>query len=195
MHLRYLSIVVLILLFPANLLADECVLGDCENGYGKIVMNQGFEYEGEFKDGNPHGKGTVTTLYGTVITGDNWSENGLTGHGEEIYADGRKYVGEFKETKYNGIGTDTYPDGRIYTGEFKNAHPHGKGKLTNADGSVYEGDFLEGHPHGKGVYTYPDGSRYEGEMKNGGPDGYGIYYGPDGEPLFDGQWVDGEEVK
>lgn len=184
-----------ILFGPALCAADECIKGDCVNGYGKMIIPQGYEFEGNWKDEKPHGKVTAKTPYGTVIKGDNWVEGALQGQGTETYANGRKYVGEFKNTKYHGIGTDSYPDGKSYTGEFANGHPHGKGVLTNADGSVYKGDFFEGHPHGKGKYTYPEGTWYEGEVRNGGPHGYGEYYGEDGEKLFAGQWVDGEEVR
>ena len=34
------------------------------------------------------------------------------------YPDGHKYVGEWKNGKYNGLGTSTYPDGGKYVGEF-----------------------------------------------------------------------------
>ena len=32
---------------------------------------------------------------------------------------GHKYVGEFRDDKFNGQGTHTYPDGAKYVGEFK----------------------------------------------------------------------------
>ena len=46
--------------------------------------------------------------------------------GTRTYADGGKYVGEWKDDKWNGQGTFTYADGRVKAGvwdkgEFKNA--------------------------------------------------------------------------
>ncbi len=184
-----------ILFSPASLLANECVHGDCVNGFGKMVMPQGYEFEGQWKDEQPNGKGTATTPYGTTITGDSWINGELQGEGVETYSNGRVYTGEFENTKYNGVGTDKYPDGRVYAGEFTDGHPQGKGKLTNQDGSIYEGDFVDGRPQGKGIYTYPNGEKYEGELKNGGPHGYGISYFPDGKQSFAGQWKNGEEIR
>ncbi len=39
--------------------------------------------------------------------------------GEYTYSSGTKYVGEFKDDKFNGQGTLTLPDGTKYVGEFK----------------------------------------------------------------------------
>ena len=41
------------------------------------------------------------------------------GQGTYTYADGRKYVGEWKENKKHGQGTYTYADGRKDAGEWK----------------------------------------------------------------------------
>ena len=41
------------------------------------------------------------------------------GQGTFTYPNGEKYVGDWKNGKYNGHGTFTYPDGNMYVGEFK----------------------------------------------------------------------------
>ena len=204
--------------FCPPLFADECTRGNCVDGWGTLVLQQGFEYEGQWKDGKPHGKGVVKTPYWTTISSDNWVQGQVQGEGVETYLNGRKYVGEFKDTKYNGIGTDRNPDGRVYVGEFVDGHPHGRGKMTLPDGSVYEGEFKgghsngkgkltlsdgniyigefkNGHPQGKGKFVYPDGSLYEGAFYKGHPHGHGVEYAPDGTVRFAGQWRNGREVK
>ena len=57
------------LIFPINLLADECMDGDCDNGFGTGFTNDNKIYEGEWKDGVPHGKGKLFKSKGEVIEG------------------------------------------------------------------------------------------------------------------------------
>ena len=67
-------------------------------------------------------------------------------------ADKTKYIGQFKDGKFDGQGTYTYPDGTKYIGQFK-----------------------DGLPNGQGTYTYPDGIKYTGQFKDGkGTDKLGI---------------------
>ncbi len=53
--------------------------------------------------------------FGQCIKGD--CENG---EGTYIYADGNKYVGEFKDGKLNGQGTYTFADGSVQKGMWNN---------------------------------------------------------------------------
>ena len=73
------------------------------------------------------------------ISGD--CENG---QGTFIWSSGDKYVGEFKDSLYNGQGTYTYTNaapgyanGEKYVGEFKYGSKHGKGKNVRNDGNEY----------------------------------------------------------
>jgi hypothetical protein len=51
----------------------------------------------------------------------------MTGRGFMIWADGRRYDGEWHENRCNGRGVLTYKDGRRYEGEYKLDKMHGKG--------------------------------------------------------------------
>ena len=62
----------------------QCILGDCENGYGKFITLDDIIYKGEFKDGTLHGLVTF------------------------IWPSGNRYVGEFKNGDRNGLGTFTW---------------------------------------------------------------------------------------
>ena len=62
--------------------------------------------EGEFKDGEAHGQGTLT------------------------FANGETYEGEFKDGEAHGQGTLTFINGNRYVGEFSNGVRHGQGTLT-----------------------------------------------------------------
>ena len=91
----------------------------------------------------------------------------LNGYHRYTYADGAKYVGEFKDDKQHGQGTYTSPDGRTYVGEWKEGTPNGQGTFTYANGDKYVGEWKNDQRHGQGTYTYPDGSVKAGIWKNG----------------------------
>ena len=57
--------------------------------------------------------------------------------GTSIYANGNKYVGEWKDDKKNGQGTYTAANGDKYVGEFKDDKRNGQGTYTTANGHKY----------------------------------------------------------
>ena len=75
--------------------------------------------------------------FGQCISGDC-----VNGYGTYTYANGDKYVGEYKDDKRNGQGTYTYANGDKYVGEYKDNMMHGQGTYTTADGTVYKGLFI-----------------------------------------------------
>lgn len=184
----------IIILSPMQLLANECIEGNCVDGWGKMLLDEGFVYEGQWQNGKPNGKGTVKTPYWTEISSENWVDGQVQGVGVEVYLSGRKYSGQFKNNHYHGQGTDTYPDGKIIRGEFREGHPWGKVKMILPNGDVLEGNFEKGHAEGKGKYSFADGSSYVGEFHKGHPHGFGTEYSPEGKVIFSGQWNRGEEV-
>jgi len=52
----------------------------------------------------------------------------MEGKGTFTWADGRIYVGDYKNDKKHGTGIFKWPDGRQYDGEWKNGKQHGNGK-------------------------------------------------------------------
>ena len=48
---------------------DQCIKGDCNNGYGTYTWSDGSKYVGEHKDGKGHGQGTYTYADGTIKKG------------------------------------------------------------------------------------------------------------------------------
>jgi len=80
--------------------------GDCKGGLaegqGKAVGTD--NYEGEFKKGYPHGKGTYTWTTGEVYTGK-WKKGTRSGVGEYRFAEGGKAMvqnGIWKKDEYVG---------------------------------------------------------------------------------------------
>jgi hypothetical protein len=80
------------------------------------------KYEGEFKNGMPHGKGKLT--YMPVF--------------------GSTYEGDFANGVPHGTGKHTWQYGSAYKGEFANGKFHGHGVLNDPDGDYQIGVFKEG---------------------------------------------------
>ena len=110
------------------------------------------------------------------------------------WPDGTKYVGEFKDDKFNGQGTYTQPDGTKYVGEFKDDLFNGQGTYTEPSGYKYVGEFKDDKFNGQGTFTYPDGTKYVGEFKDDKFNGQGTYTEPSGAILA-GVWFDDELVQ
>ncbi len=105
----------------------------------------------------------------------------FNGTGTITYADGAKFVGEFKDGYRTGQGTTTYADGAKYVGEYKYGKKHGKGTYTFADGKKYFVEFIEDKKKGPVVKKYPDGRKYDGEYIGGYKSfGPGVMTYPDG---------------
>ena len=91
-------------------------------------------YEGEWKEGAEHGRGT------------------------REYPDGSKYEGEWKDGKRHGRGTCEYADRGKYEGEWKDGKRHGHGVLTLEDGWMYEGMWMDNRIYGHGRRVSTDGT-------------------------------------
>lgn len=63
------SVIVAVMLLP-QVAAAICVQGDCINGQGTVVLQDGRRYVGEFKDGIRSGRGLMTFPDGTKYLGD-----------------------------------------------------------------------------------------------------------------------------
>ena len=90
------------------------------NCFGTATAPDGGKYVGGWKDGKPHGQGTLTFGSGSERAGTKydgeWKDGYKHGQGTETHANGDKYVGEFKDGKMHGQGTYTYADGRVWIG-------------------------------------------------------------------------------
>ena len=74
------------------------------------------------------------------------------------------YVGQWNsEGQREGRGTQVWSDGSKYVGYWKNDQAHGKGRLIHVDGDVYEGNWIKDKAEGHGIYEHLDGAKYVGE--------------------------------
>jgi len=142
-------------------------------------------------------------LLGIIVLGLLWCNVGFAecikgdcnnGHGTNTWADGSKYVGEFKDGKGNGQGTYTFASGSKYVGEFKDGNKHGQGTYTYHYGDKYVGEFKDNKMHGRGTYTWASGEKYVGEYKDDKRQGEGTFTRADGT-VDKGIWENNELVK
>ena len=206
MKLSFIHILLSILLFTSPHFAQSKEISNTlyywETSSGMEWVRIGVDdihpkYEGETKNDEPNGIGTLT------------------------YPNGHKFEGEWNDGKQHGRGTFTWSDGRKYTGMFKNGKPYGQGTYTYLDGTknlgkweVTQENFLwktnfddDAQPKEiSTLYHWETSSgmewvtigvddihpKYEGETKNDEPNGIGTLTYPNGHK-FEGEWNDGEQ--
>jgi hypothetical protein len=136
----------------------------------------------------------------SALPGNSWAKGGKclagnceNGQGTFEYADGMKYVGDWRNGKEHGQGRMTLPGGSIYEGAYKDGLPNGHGVYDVSNGKRYDGEWQDGMAEGRGFESDPDGSSYEGHWHLGLPNGYGVSTVGGGVDK-QGYWVDGEFV-
>lgn len=117
----------------------------------------GSKYEGEIRNGDPHGRGT---LY----------------YSEDDPSQKEKYEGGFEYGRPEGEGTMIWRNGAKYVGFWRAGKMDGRGVYTDIDQSVSAGNFVNGLLV-TGKKTFANGKELEGTFKNGqfcdGVDGLG----------------------
>ena len=121
----------------------SCIWGNCSNGQGAFIYDNGDKYIGYYKDDLANGLGTYT------------------------FVNGHEYIGEFKDDLFNGQGTFTFANGEKYVGEFKDDVRHGQGTSTWDSGQKYVGEWKDDLFNGQGTFTHPEGSLIKGNWING----------------------------
>ena len=155
-----------------------CVEGFLQ-GHGIVIWyendKQTGKSEGFYIKGKLVGQGVRTFADGDKYVGE-FKDGKYGGQGAYTHANGDRYVGEFKDGKYGGQGQYTTAAGDKLIGIFKNGVGNGKFNVTYADGSSYVGDFDNSvQPNGRGIMTLANGDEYKGEFKDGTFDGQGVY--------------------
>lgn len=120
-------------------------------GVGEFIGEDGFEYEGEWMDGEP------------------------CGEGEGRWPNGETYKGRWWKGKAHGFGTRFESDGcSSFSGWFAFGHPAGRGRKVFPDGSEYFGDVIGNVLCGEGLYIWREsGMAWRGGWKDGVPSGEG----------------------
>lgn len=189
--MRKLLLATLLVVLGLQTQAQDCVSGDCINGFGTEKSTE-FSYTGNFSEGLKHGNGKRVWDSGSTYDGD-WKFDKQHGNGKIVWADGGSYEGGWKYNQRHGNGKYVWADGASYEGDYKFGEKHGKGKQIWADGSSYEGDWKFGKKHGKGKHIWANGDIYEGDWKVGKLHGKGEYVWPSGSS-YEGDWKFGKRT-
>ncbi|CDW82395.1 UNKNOWN [Stylonychia lemnae] len=143
-----------------------------------------FKFKKEFEERESFR--SVTTLKpvevdeNAVYVGE-WSKDGLRqGKGLQIWKDGSRYEGYWKNDMAQYHGRMIYPDGEVYDGLWWEDKAHGRGIYLNIQGVKYEGEWHQDQQHGQGIEYWPDGTKYVGQYQQGKKQGYGVYTFKDG---------------
>lgn len=181
-----------------------------------IQARSSARYEGEWRDGLPHGDGIL--IYDDV---DNVRYEGQFargkrhGHGQMRYASGNVYAGKWVDDRKKGYGvmrwlgppnpTSVAPASsvvpvlhEVYEGEWEHDEQHGFGRhvwlhTRQKEKNYYEGEFARGLRHGLGVFYYANGARYEGEWRANAKHDRGTFFYEDGR-VFHGAFANDRSV-
>ncbi|MEO4044321.1 peptidoglycan-binding protein [Hoeflea sp. CAU 1731] len=168
-------------------------------------------YEGQERDGAPHGTGVLVTRSGDVYSGK-FSNGRPQGPMTVETVEGDQFTGRFKAGKMHGRGTLETADGDIFKGiwdegtqvtlnrvkDESSAPPEidrrslakstqTASRKTLADGTEYRGTLKDGKPEGSGVLLQSDGVRFSGWFVNGRKNGPGVLKRKDGTVIA-GVW-------
>jgi hypothetical protein len=153
---------------------------------GETLAKANYTYEGDYKEGEINGKGTLKNQNGEIIFEGEWKDNLLhkgtvkmpLKFNEEIIS----YVGTINNGVPDGTGVNNYPNGDVYEGEWQDGKHHGQGTKTWA---IDNKDIvLAGEALAKAKYFY------EGEWAENKINGKGILKNQNGEIIFEGEWKD-----
>jgi len=81
----------------------QCTTGNCYDGNGSYMFENGDMYNGQWKKGEMNGYGVYEFANGDVYKGA-WKKGLMSGRGTYTYANGDKYIGAWKDGKMNGRG-------------------------------------------------------------------------------------------
>lgn len=182
----------------------------------ETLYSSKLQYEGESKDGMPHGQGTYTIDGAVWYTGafvegrmegkgkmtDPWDAHSYyegvfagnvpEGQGRMVYSDGSNYTGGYVNGKRQGAGQIHFADGSPqYDGQFEDDALSGPGTLWTEEGDKYVGSFQHGMMFGPFKQYHGDKLVYDGEFQGSYKEGTGKEY-EDGRLVYDGQFMYGD---
>lgn len=162
--MKLINLIFLAISLPFGLHA-QCIKGNCNNGRGKYKFNDKSIYEGQFKDGYMHGKGSLLFSEGRYI--GQFIRNRRDGEGRIKYNSGDSYIGQFKQNLFHGKGKFTYANGDVYKGHWSDGKKEGYGTYIFNNSDVYKGQFVNDQINGKGTLTKANKNAQVGQWYNG----------------------------
>lgn len=173
------------------------VVSEVLTGKATITYRNGNVYEGDVRDGQRNGQGTLTYAEDQTTYVGGWSvdkENGQGTRTIKTAAGIDTLTGAWENGKIANVGTYVYQwaNGERYEGAFASGKPAGQGEkrflakdgtgavIKDEEGNslfdVFTGLFAAGAiaNQTEGIYTWYNGDRYAGAFVNGVPNGQGI---------------------
>ena len=92
-------------------------------------------------------------------------------YGSYTWANGDKYIGEWKDNKQHGQGTTEWSNGTKYIGGWKDNKQHGRGTTEWPSGDKHVGEYKNGKRNGLGTYTWGPNTKWAGNKYNLGRNG------------------------
>jgi hypothetical protein len=192
---------------PGQSNSTGCISGNCIDGYGVYVFNNGDRYEGSFRSNLQEGFGVYNWSTGIKYEGI-WKGGQQNGEGKVTYKDGYVQNGYWKDGKFsgekqtytdkcisgdcdNGYGINTWQSGEKYEGYWKNLKRNGQGTNYYANGDVYTGNWKDDKQDSYGTLKFHNGSSYDGDWKAHKEEGMGTFIYNNGDKYI-GEWKDGK---
>lgn len=180
-----------------------CVQGNCQNGRGTYVWNDGDRYVGQYRNGKRNGFGTYFFKNGDRFMGK-YRDGKRNGKGVYMWASGARYEGNYTDSKRHGAGKYTSASGQtsysmynygtktrtLSASEYRNMISGGSSTRVTPRRTASTGCVQGNCQNGKGTYVWSDGDRYVGNYRNGKRNGFGTYFFKSGD-RFMGQYRDG----
>jgi hypothetical protein len=185
---------------------------------GKLKSGD-YVYEGELREGQLSGKGSLVDKHHTLYTGCFSSGNFVSGTVSRRTDQGKilstfkvyptddrqalsgcysflkegetKLEGRFEGGNLQGEGKYCHPNGDVYQGHFQNGNPQGKGLYRSGEFEA-EGEFRQGQPDGDSKVIFKNGDNYVGPFKEGQMHGKGKYSYWDGT-VYEGDFYYGSQ--
>ncbi len=151
----------LLLVAQSQFLAAQCISGNCQNGTGTYRYSTNVTYTGRFVNSIREGKGKMTLQNGSVYEG-NFSRGRMSGQGTMTYHNGERYTGQWANDVPNGAGKYFFKGRERYEGNFTNGEFDGQGTMYYPDGAYYTGSWKQNVKHGAGRLHYTDGTVNQG---------------------------------
>ncbi|KAG1714534.1 Alsin [Nymphon striatum] len=148
-------------------------------------------YEGEWKNGQLNGLGTVKYPNGDIYEGyfkDGMRDgHGVLKKGQFLSTAASVYIGQWTDNCRHGYGVnDDVMAGEKYLGWWENDGHHGNGVVVTIDGVYYEGSFYQNKMQGYGLVIFEDNTSYEGDLS-----GHCVFNGKGTLNLSNGDYIEG----
>ncbi len=178
--------------------SSGCLLGNCNNGYGRYKWETGEVYEGELKNNFFNGSGIYTSATGDAYAGG-WKDGYKHGKGVQLYSSGSISSGYWKDNYY--VGT-TEPEWETTTTVITPVVVDDKEDeiIEEEEEEEEEEEIIEkvvddpitgcisgDCENGFGKFIYSDGDIYEGNFISSYRHGHGKYVYIEGD-TYDGIW-------